>query len=89
MIWSWVIVWDEARPQLVNKAFLMHEGHGTGQSYRLCRGSQLPRVCRSNPTTFINAVLLGAKGDSHGVSGPAAMSQQDLNGSKILHMQVR
>ena len=54
------IVWDEARPQLVNKAFLMHEGHGTGQIIAFAEDPNYRAYAEATQLLFINAVLLGA-----------------------------
>tara|TARA_Y100000814_G_scaffold284221_1_gene250943 strand:- start:236 stop:772 length:537 start_codon:yes stop_codon:yes gene_type:complete len=54
------IVWDEARPQLVNKAFLMHEGHGAGQIIAFAEDPNYRAYAEATQLLFINAVLLGA-----------------------------
>ena len=54
------IVWDEARPQLVNKAFLMHEGHGNGQIIAFAEDPNYRAYAEATQLLFINAVLLGA-----------------------------
>ena len=53
------IVWDEARPQLANKAFLMHESYGSGQIVAFAEDPNYRAYTEATELLFINAVLLG------------------------------
>ena len=53
------IVWDEARPQLANKAFLMHESYGRGQIVAFAEDPNYRAYTEATELLFINAVLLG------------------------------
>ncbi|NIP81257.1 MAG: carboxypeptidase, partial [Gemmatimonadetes bacterium] len=53
------IVWEEARPQLASKAFLMHEPHGSGQIIAFAEDPNYRAYAEATQLLFINAVLLG------------------------------
>ena len=53
------IVWEEARPQLANKAFLMHESHGGGQIVSFAEDPNYRAYSEATQLLFMNAVLLG------------------------------
>lgn len=53
------IVWEEARPQLASKAFLMHEGHGSGQIIAFAEDPNYRAYAEATQLLFMNAVLLG------------------------------
>jgi hypothetical protein len=53
------IVWDEARPQLANKAFLMYESYGTGQIVAFAEDPNYRAYTEATELLFMNAVLLG------------------------------
>jgi hypothetical protein len=54
------IVWEEARPQLANKAFLMHEPTGRGQIIAFAEDPNYRAYAEATQLLFINAVVLGA-----------------------------
>ncbi len=53
------IVWDEARPQLASKAFLMHESMGSGQVIAFAEDPNYRAYTEATQLLFINAVILG------------------------------
>jgi hypothetical protein len=53
------IVWEEARPQLANKAFLVHEPVGSGQIVGFAEDPNYRAYTEATQLLFINAVLLG------------------------------
>jgi len=53
------IVWEEARPQLANKAFLMREGYGSGQIISFAEDPNYRAYAEATQLLFMNAVLLG------------------------------
>jgi len=53
------IVWEEARPQLVSKAFLMHERRGAGQVIAFAEDPNYRAYTEATQLLFINAVVLG------------------------------
>jgi hypothetical protein len=53
------IVWEEARPQLASKAFLMHEGVGAGQIIAFAEDPNYRAYTETTQLLFMNAVLLG------------------------------
>ena len=53
-------VWEEARPQLANKAFLMHQPMGRGQLVAFAEDPNYRAYTEATQLLFINAVLLGA-----------------------------
>jgi len=53
------IVWDEARPQLASKAFLMHEPIGSGQIIAFAEDPNYRAYAEATQLLFINAVILG------------------------------
>ncbi len=53
------IVWEEARPQLASKAFLMHEGRGAGQIIAFAEDPNYRAYTETTQLLFINAVILG------------------------------
>ena len=53
------IVWDEARPQLANKAFLMYESYGSGQIVAFAEDPNYRAYTEASELLFMNAVLLG------------------------------
>jgi hypothetical protein len=52
-------VWEEARPQLANKAFLMHESMGRGQIVSFAEDPNYRAYTEATMLLFMNAVLLG------------------------------
>jgi len=54
------IVWDEAEPQLANKAFLIHQPEGRGQLIAFAEDPNYRAYAEATELLFINAVLLGA-----------------------------
>jgi hypothetical protein len=52
-------VWDEARPQLANKAFLIHQPTGSGQLIAFAEDPNYRAYSEATQLLFINAVLLG------------------------------
>ena len=53
------IVWEEAQPQLANKAFLMHEPFGAGQIIAFAEEPNYRAYTEATQLLFINAVILG------------------------------
>jgi hypothetical protein len=54
------IVWDEARPQLANKAFLIHQPVGRGRLVAFAEDPNYRAYAEATQLLFINAVLLGS-----------------------------
>jgi hypothetical protein len=53
------IVWDAARPQLANKAFLIHQPVGRGQVVAFAEDPNYRAYAEATELLFMNAVLLG------------------------------
>lgn len=53
------IVWEEARPQLASKAFLMVEGYGGGQIISFAEDPNYRAYSEATQLLFLNAILLG------------------------------
>jgi hypothetical protein len=53
------IVWDDAKPQLASKAFLMHQGVGRGQLVAFAEDPNYRAYAEATELLFMNAVLLG------------------------------
>jgi hypothetical protein len=53
------IVWEEARPQLASKAFLMHEAVGSGRIVAFAEDPNYRAYAEATQLLFMNAVLLG------------------------------
>ncbi len=53
------IVWEEARPQLANKAFLMYQPRGRGQLVAFAEDPNYRAYARATQLLFVNAVLIG------------------------------
>ncbi|MGB1779837.1 MAG: M14 family zinc carboxypeptidase, partial [Longimicrobiales bacterium] len=53
------IVWEEARPQLASKAFLMVERYGSGQIISFAEDPNYRAYAEATQLLFMNAVLLG------------------------------
>ena len=53
------IVWEESRPQLANKAFLIHQPVGRGQLVAFAEDPNYRAYAEATQLLFINAVLLG------------------------------
>ncbi|MFT5142391.1 MAG: hypothetical protein ACI80V_002383 [Rhodothermales bacterium] len=53
------VVWDEARPQLANKAFLIHQRVGSGQLIAFAEDPNYRAYSETTQLLFMNAVLLG------------------------------
>lgn len=53
------IVWEEARPQLASKAYLMHQGRGAGQVIGFAEDPNYRAYSEATQLLFINAVILG------------------------------
>jgi hypothetical protein len=53
------IVWEEARPQLANKAYLLHEPRGAGQVIGFAEDPNYRAYTEATQLLFINAVILG------------------------------
>ncbi len=53
------IVWDEAEPQLANKAYLIHQQVGRGQLIAFAEDPNYRAYAEATQLLFINAVLLG------------------------------
>lgn len=54
------ILWEEARPQLANKAFLMRGGYGSGQIISFAEDSNYRAYAEATQLLFMNASLLGS-----------------------------
>jgi hypothetical protein len=52
-------VWEEARPQLASKAFLIHEPVGDGQIIAFAEDPNYRAYAEATQLLFMNAVLLG------------------------------
>jgi len=53
------IVWEDAKPQLANKAFLIHQPVGRGQVIAFAEDPNYRAYSEATELLFINAVLLG------------------------------
>jgi hypothetical protein len=53
------VVWDEAEPQLANKAYLIHQSVGRGQLIAFAEDPNYRAYAEATELLFINAVLLG------------------------------
>ena len=53
------IVWEESRPQLANKAFLIHQPMGRGQVVAFAEDPNYRAYSEATQLLFMNAVLLG------------------------------
>jgi hypothetical protein len=53
------VVWEEARPQLASKAFLVHEPVGDGQIIAFAEDPNYRAYAEATQLLFMNAVLLG------------------------------
>ncbi|MEM7414153.1 MAG: M14 family zinc carboxypeptidase [Gemmatimonadota bacterium] len=53
------IVWEESRPQLASKSFLMHENWGAGQIIAFAEDPNYRAYAEATQLLFINAVILG------------------------------
>jgi hypothetical protein len=53
------VVWDDARPQLANKAFLVHQPVGRGQVIAFSEDPNYRAYTEGTMLLFMNAVLLG------------------------------
>ena len=53
------IVWEEARPQLANKAFLVHEPRGSGQIIAFAEDPNYRAYAEATQLLFMNAIILG------------------------------
>ena len=53
------MVWEEARPQLANKAFIIHEPVGDGQIIAFAEDPNYRAYAEATQLIFMNAVLLG------------------------------
>ena len=53
------IVWEESRPQLANKAFLIHQPVGRGQLVAFAEDPNYRAYTEATQLLFMNAVLLG------------------------------
>ena len=53
------IVWEESRPQLANKAFLVHQPVGAGQIVAFAEDPNYRAYAEATQLLFMNAVLLG------------------------------
>ncbi len=53
------IVWDDAKPQLAHKAFLVHQPMGRGQLIAFAEDPNYRAYAEATQLLFINAVLLG------------------------------
>jgi hypothetical protein len=53
------IIWEAARPQLANKAFLIHQPVGRGQLVAFAEDPNYRAYAETTELLFINAVLLG------------------------------
>jgi len=54
------VVWEEARPQLANKAFLMYEPVGNGHIVAFAEDPNYRAYTEATELLFMNAVLLGS-----------------------------
>ncbi len=53
------IVWEESRPQLANKAFMIHQPYGRGQLVAFAEDPNYRAYAEATQLLFMNAVLLG------------------------------
>jgi hypothetical protein len=53
------IVWEEARPQLAQKAFLVHQPMGRGRVIAFAEDPNFRGYAEATQLLFMNAVLLG------------------------------
>ena len=53
------VVWEESRPQLASKAFLMLESHGGGQIVAFVEDPNYRAYTEATQLLFMNAVILG------------------------------
>ncbi len=53
------IVWEESRPQLANKAFLIHQPVGRGQVVAFAEDPNYRAYAEATQLLFMNAILLG------------------------------
>ena len=53
------IVWEESRPQLASKAFLIHQPYGRGQLVAFAEDPNYRAYAEATQLLFMNAVLLG------------------------------
>jgi hypothetical protein len=53
------IAWEESRPQLASKAFLIHEPVGAGQIVAFAEDPNFRAYTEATELLFMNAVLLG------------------------------
>jgi hypothetical protein len=53
------VVWEEARPQLANKPFMIHQPVGSGQLVAFTEDPNYRAYTESSMLLFMNAVLLG------------------------------
>ena len=53
------IVWEESKPQLASKAFLIHQPMGRGQIIAFAEDPNYRAYSEATQLLFINAVLLG------------------------------
>jgi hypothetical protein len=53
------VVWEESRPQLASKAFLIHEPVGSGQIIAFAEDPNYRAYAEATQLLFMNAVLLG------------------------------
>ena len=53
------IAWEESRPQLAHKAFLMHQPVGSGQLVAFAEDPNYRAYAEASQLLFVNAVLLG------------------------------
>ena len=53
------IVWEESRPQLASKAFLIHQPVGRGQLVAFAEDPNYRAYAEATQLLFMNAVLLG------------------------------
>ena len=53
------IVWEESKPQLANKAFLIHQPYGRGQLVAFAEDPNYRAYAEATQLLFMNAVLLG------------------------------
>ncbi|HSG46304.1 MAG TPA: M14 family zinc carboxypeptidase [Longimicrobiales bacterium] len=54
------IAWEESRPQLAHKAFLMHQPVGRGQLVAFAEDPNYRAYAEASQLLFVNAVLLGS-----------------------------
>jgi hypothetical protein len=54
------IAWEESRPQLAHKAYLMHQPRGRGQLVAFAEDPNYRAYAEASQLLFVNAVLIGA-----------------------------